>query len=160
MNIGEWSTRWAARYPDEPSITYGDLVLTRKEFNTRIIHRDFQFGGERTVSHPSRVTYSNLYSLEEEGGRIYNFFRGQGWNPNLVTSDNNGESWSDPTMVFLSGDQSTRPYVKYASDNRSRIDLFYTDGHPRREPVNNIYHVYYEGGAWYNSKGKKIRSWG
>ncbi len=36
MNIGEWPTRWAARYPDEPYIKYGDLSLTKREFNTRI----------------------------------------------------------------------------------------------------------------------------
>ncbi len=36
MNIGEWTTRWAERYPDEPSIKYGDLELTKKEFNQRI----------------------------------------------------------------------------------------------------------------------------
>ncbi|NPV59583.1 MAG: o-succinylbenzoate--CoA ligase [Actinobacteria bacterium] len=36
MNIGEWPTRWAARYPDEPYIKYGDLTLTKGEFNSRI----------------------------------------------------------------------------------------------------------------------------
>ena len=36
MNVGEWPTRWAARYPDEPYIKYGDLTLTKGEFNTRI----------------------------------------------------------------------------------------------------------------------------
>lgn len=36
MNVGEWPTRWAARYPDEPYIKYGDLSLTKREFNVRI----------------------------------------------------------------------------------------------------------------------------
>jgi fatty-acyl-CoA synthase len=36
MNIGEWTTRWAARYPNEPYIKYGDLELTKREFNIRI----------------------------------------------------------------------------------------------------------------------------
>ena len=36
MNIGEWPTRWAARYPDEPYVKYGDLTLTKGEFNARI----------------------------------------------------------------------------------------------------------------------------
>lgn len=130
---------------------------TQKEFNSRIIGRNFSLSPERTVSQSSNITYSNLYQLEEEGGRIYNFFRGEGWNPNYVTSDDQGDSWSDPTMIFKSGDQSTRPYVKYASDQQGRIDLFYTDGHPRNEPVNNVYHVFYEDGRFFNSKGKKIR---
>ena len=67
-----------------------------------------------------------------------------------------GISWSDPTMIFLSGDNATRPYVKYASDNAGRIDLFYTDGYPRNEPENNVYHVYYEDGAFYNSSVESI----
>ncbi len=130
---------------------------TSKEFSSRIIGRNYKLGPEQTVVQSSPVTYSNLYLLEEEGGRIYNFFRGEGWNPNLVSSDDRGATWSDPIMIFLSGDQSTRPYVKYASDNQGRIDLFYTDGHPRNEAENNVYHAYYEDGVFFNSKGKKIR---
>ncbi|MCK5795478.1 MAG: BNR-4 repeat-containing protein, partial [Anaerolineales bacterium] len=130
---------------------------TQKEFNSRIISRNFQMGPQQVVDHPSSVTYSNLYRLENEGGKIYNFFRGEGWFPNLVNSNDQGKSWSEPTMIFLSGDNSTRPYVKYASDNLGRIDLFYTDGHPGKEPANNVYHAYYEDGKFCNSKGKKIR---
>jgi fatty-acyl-CoA synthase len=36
VNVGEWPTRWAARYPDEPYIKYGELELTKREFNARI----------------------------------------------------------------------------------------------------------------------------
>lgn len=36
MNVGEWPTRWAQRYPDEACLKYGDLRLTKKEFNLRI----------------------------------------------------------------------------------------------------------------------------
>jgi fatty-acyl-CoA synthase len=36
MNIGEWPTRWAERYPDEPAIKYGDLELSKLQFNRRI----------------------------------------------------------------------------------------------------------------------------
>jgi non-ribosomal peptide synthetase component E (peptide arylation enzyme) len=36
MNVGEWPTRWAQRYPDETCLKYGDLTLTKKEFNRRI----------------------------------------------------------------------------------------------------------------------------
>lgn len=131
---------------------------TQKEFNTRIIFGNYKMTPEQTVAHSNGVTYSNLYKLEDENGRIYNFFRGEGWNPNMVFSDDRAKTWSDPLMIFLSGDNSTRPYVKYCSDNKGRIDLFYTDGHPRNEPENSIYHVYYEKGKFYNSKGKKIRS--
>lgn len=36
MNVGEWSTRWAERYPHEPCIKCGDLAFTKGEFNTRV----------------------------------------------------------------------------------------------------------------------------
>ncbi|MBS3732078.1 MAG: long-chain fatty acid--CoA ligase [Desulfobacterales bacterium] len=36
MNVGEWPTKWAARYPNETCLKYNDLVLTKGEFNLRI----------------------------------------------------------------------------------------------------------------------------
>ena len=36
MNVGEWTTKWAALYPEEPSVKCGDLPLTRREFNNRV----------------------------------------------------------------------------------------------------------------------------
>ena len=36
MNVGEWTTRWAQRYPQEPCLKYGDLELTKGEFNLRV----------------------------------------------------------------------------------------------------------------------------
>lgn len=131
---------------------------TDKQFNTRLVNADFSLEKEQTIRHSATVTYTNLYQLSKEEGKIYNFFRGQGWNPNLVQSTDNGQSWSDPTMVFLSGDKSTRPYVKYSSNDIDRVDLFYTDGHPRNEPENNVYHVFYKDGAFHTSDGKVIRS--
>ncbi|PID91045.1 MAG: hypothetical protein CSA96_10380 [Bacteroidetes bacterium] len=131
---------------------------SRRAFNSRTIDRNFELGPEQEFAHSAKLTYANLYQLDKEEGRIYNFFRGQGWNPNMVSSTDSGKSWSEPLMVFLSGDQTTRPYVKYASDHRGRIDLLYTDGHPRNEKKNSIYHVYYENGAFFNSRGRRLRT--
>ena len=36
MNVGEWSTRWAERYPHEALIKCGDLAFTKGEFNLRV----------------------------------------------------------------------------------------------------------------------------
>jgi len=36
MNVGEWPTKWAARYPDETAIKYSNLVLSKAAFNQRI----------------------------------------------------------------------------------------------------------------------------
>ncbi|MBD3341165.1 MAG: hypothetical protein GF353_18815, partial [Candidatus Lokiarchaeota archaeon] len=51
---------------------------------------------EQTVVRDARVTYSNLLYLSEENngnGRIYNFYRGEHWNPNYVYSDDQGKTW-------------------------------------------------------------------
>jgi len=36
MNVGEWPTKWAARYPDETAIKYSNLALSKAAFNQRI----------------------------------------------------------------------------------------------------------------------------
>jgi fatty-acyl-CoA synthase len=36
MNVGEWPTRWAERYPEKPCIKYGGLLLSKGEFNLRV----------------------------------------------------------------------------------------------------------------------------
>ena len=90
-------------------------------------------------------------------GRIYNIFRGQGFNPNITWSDDQVETWTESFELIRSGDHSTRPYVKYCSDGKGRIDLLYTDGHPRNEK-NNIYHIYYQDGWFHKSDGTKIRT--
>src|SRR5512139_1673768 len=36
MNVGDWTTKWAALYPGEPSVTCGDRSFTRREFNNRV----------------------------------------------------------------------------------------------------------------------------
>lgn len=131
---------------------------THEDFHSRIVKKNFQLGSEESFDQGAKVTYSNLYQLSGENGKIYNFYRGRGWNPNVVFSMNNGETWSEPVLVFVSGDNATRPYVKYASNNTDRIDLLYTDGHPRREQENNVYHVYYQSGNFYRSNGELIRS--
>ena len=130
---------------------------THREFHTRVLRRDFAAGPERTVAHPAPLTYANLFRLAAEDGRIYNFFRGAGWNPNLVTSDDNGDSWSDPIQLIVSGDARQRPYVKYAGDGAGRIDLLYTDGHPRDVPTNRVYHLYYTEGIFHRSDGAPVR---
>src|SRR5690606_4511651 len=48
-----------------------------------------------------------------------------------------------------------RPYVKYASDNFSRIHFTTTEEHPRNYN-NSIYHGFIEGGLLYKSDGTQI----
>lgn len=104
------------------------------------------------------LTYQNLHRIEDENGRIYNFFRGNNFNPHFTTSDDDAETWSKPVQLIRVGEGSARPYIKYVSNGRDRIDLFYTDGHPRDSKQNNVYHLFYKDGAFHKTDGSVIRT--
>ena len=112
---------------------------------------------EQTASVGAAVTYTNLFQLSTEDGRIYNFFRGLNFDPTLMTSDDGASTWSEPQHVIKSGGGGTRPYVKYVSDGEDRIDLFYTQGHPQElDARTNVYHLYYQNGTLHESDGTEI----
>ncbi len=118
------------------------------------------WGAERTYvpSESSRVTYSNLFRLPAEGGRIYDFFRGldNSFKPSYAWSDDNGESWKTG-IVFIKvpSTQRHRPYMRYASDGESTVHMIYTEGHPN-DYDNSIYHIYYREGNLHASDGRVI----
>ena len=103
-------------------------------------------------------TYANPYILKSENNKLYSFGRWIGYKPNVITSPDNGATWSDPRVVITSPelDTNNRPYVKYFSDGQSRIHLVFTDGHPAVEPTNSVYYCYYENGAYWKANGEKI----
>ncbi len=116
------------------------------------------WGPEKEIRVEARTTYSNLFQLSEENNRIYNFIRAIGFNPNFLYSDDMADTWQGPFVLIQSGDDLTRPYVKYAGNGSDRIDFLYTDGHPRDIPNNNVYHFYYKGGGFYKSDGTLIKT--
>jgi hypothetical protein len=103
-------------------------------------------------------TYANPFKLSNENNKIYSFGRWIGFKPNLITSIDNGKTWSDPMVVITSKELNTnnRPYVKYYSDGKSKVHLIFTDGHPNAEPLNSVYYCYYEKGAFWRADGSKI----
>ncbi len=103
-----------------------------------------------------RITYNNLFQLSSEGGKIYNFFRGINFDPTFMSSEDGGYTWSEAQHFISSGDNRTRPYVKYASDNQNRIDLLFTQAHPR-DAETGIFHAYYEKGYIHKSDGTIIQ---
>ncbi len=111
------------------------------------------------ISYPNRrVTYANPALLEKEDNRIYCFGRWTGFKPNITWSDDNGRSF-EKSRVFITNipfDSSNRPYVCYYSDNKSKIHILFTDGHPHNEPVNSVYYVCFENGAFWKADGTKI----
>jgi len=103
-------------------------------------------------------TYTNPVRLSAEGGRIYLFWRGIDNKPNYAWSDDNGETW-DKGGIFILPErvyQMRRPYVKISSNGVNRIHFAFTDGHPRNEPDNSIYYMYYENGEVFKANGEKI----
>lgn len=119
-------------------------------------HESFQWSSERrSTSVGARVTYNNLFQLSGENGRIYNVFRGLNFDPTMMTSEDGGQTWSAPRHVLRSGGSGTRPYVKYVSNGEDRIDLLYTQGHPRQKK-NDVYHLYYQDRVFHRSDGTRI----
>lgn len=103
-------------------------------------------------------SYANPFLLTKEKNTLYCFGRWIGYKPNMVTSKDNGKSWSEPKVVITSKELNTnnRPYVKYFSDGKSRIHMIFTDGHPTVEPLNSVYYCYYENQAFWRVDGTKI----
>ena len=104
------------------------------------------------------VCYSNPVQLLSENNRIYLFFRGSDWQPGFSFSDDGGKVWSDAKVFIKTNktDGSQRPYLKVSSDGVKRIDIAFTDGHPRNEPENSVYHMYYQNGDLYQTNATKI----
>lgn len=102
-------------------------------------------------------SYSNTYRLSGESNLIYNFHRNINFNPCLSTSTDNGATWSAPTHFIDTGTGNTRPYPRYCSNHTDRVDLIYTDGHPRNSN-NSIYHLYYQAGHFRATDGTSIKA--
>ncbi len=110
------------------------------------------------VTRGALVTYSNLHLLTGEGqsGRLYQLFRAEGSDTNILASDDGGGSWSDLGRLFTTR-AGSRPYVKYVDDGFGRLHFIATNGHPREEPGGtSVYHGYIEGGLLHQSDGTPL----
>ncbi len=115
------------------------------------------WGAEITIQSGAHHTYNNAFQLTEMNGTIYNFSRTNAYNPNWKKYNSVGEELSEDSEFIRSGDDKTRPYVKYASNGKDRIDFFFTNGHPRKTD-NNLYHIYFKNGGLYQTDGTFILS--
>jgi len=113
------------------------------------------WGAERTLSLGDAVTYSNVFFLSEMRGgkgRMFDFHRGQGWDPNYLVSDDLGVSWQYGGRL-LAG--PGRPYLRYASDGLRTVHLIATEQHPRNFD-NSLYHAIFRDGVLHGSGGGRI----
>ena len=110
-------------------------------------------------THPDardRVTYMNLYKLENEG-KLYLFYRGIAFNPTYVVSPDDGNTWSAPVHLFESEVKGRhRPYVRYAGNGKDTVYASLTDAHPRNFG-NSIYYIEFRGGKFYKADGALIK---
>lgn len=107
---------------------------------------------------PRGITYNNPFILSAEAHALWFFFRGSDFKPTVTVSRDGGQTWeAQRTLISERGrDSGNRPYAKYWSDGKGRIDILFTDGHPRNEARNSVYFVRYERGAFWKADGSKI----
>jgi hypothetical protein len=102
--------------------------------------------------------YTNPVRLSDENNRLYLFWRGIGWKPTFSYSDNGGKDWV-PGRIMVMPSKSTdkqRPYVKVATNQKDRIHIAFTDGHPHINEHNSIYYVACHDSGFYRVDGTKI----
>jgi hypothetical protein len=87
-------------------------------------------------------------------GRIYNFIRAFGHDPNYMYSDDDGSTWTYGGH-WLHGKGGYSPYMKYAYDGKGTVHFVTTEDHPRNFD-NNLYHGYLKDNGLYVSNGTRV----
>lgn len=98
------------------------------------------------------VTYANLLHIDTTGDHILNVYRGAGFKPCALSSDDGGDTWNDLGQV-LGGEG--RPYIRLATDTAGRIHVLAVDQHPR-DFDNSLYHGIIENGVVLDSWGNEV----
>lgn len=115
---------------------------------------------EEKIDAGAACTYSNLFRLESEEGRLYNFHRGRGWDPNYLVSNDGGRHWAYGGKLLENANDpegKVRPYVKYASNGVDTIHFVATEAHPQQYPPGtSLYHGYVRRGHVHRSDGTDL----
>lgn len=106
-----------------------------------------------------RNAYTYPTPVQTSGGTTYLFWRGDGWKPTLSVSHDAGITWDESRVVVAGAgaDDTNRPYVK-VSGSSHRIDMAFTDGHPRDEASNSVYYASLQAGRFNKADGRKIKA--
>ncbi len=109
---------------------------------------------EQSFKVPAKVTYSNLFRLSS--GVTLDFYRGENFNPNVLSSEDDGTTWKYAGRLIHVGKGDVRPYARYAFDGKDRVYFLYTDGHPRNVAT-SLYCAYLQDGKTiFDMAGKKL----
>ena len=147
------------------------LAMYTKHLSDRLIHQRITtnpydtaaWGPDIQLTRGASTSYSNLFRLSSENGgngRIYDFYRGENYNPNFIISNDNGVTWTYGGWLIRKDGQ--RPYVKYASNDIDTVYFVCSNAHPR-EYYNggyggtSIYAGYLFQGGLYKMDGTKVR---
>lgn len=134
-------------------------LTSQKDFSFSAAQKIYPIDSAEVSLFPRKtMTYANPIRLAAEDNKLYCFGRWTGFKPNVMTSSDEGKTWSKAKVLITNYpfDPNNRPYPKYFSDGNSKIHITFTDGHPRNEPNNSVYYAYYEGGAFFKADGTKI----
>jgi hypothetical protein len=100
------------------------------------------------------ITYSNPWYL---GTSILSAVRAVDTYPALITSADDGQSWSYEGLLTFTTDVEIGGYFKYWGNNTDRLDFIGTEAHPR-DYDNNLWHGYVQSGMTYDSTGTVVDS--
>jgi hypothetical protein len=96
------------------------------------------------------VTYSNPWYI---GTSIYSMVRSVATDPSVLTSADDGQSWSYYGRLMSTKQTGyVAGYFKYWGNNTDRVDFVGTEAHPRDFDT-SLYHGYIQDGKVYNSAG-------
>ena len=111
---------------------------------------------EPTTIRAERATYPNLFHLASESRWVLVYRGGPtgAWPLWFRSSDDDGATWSEETLLFRNG--THRPYPQVVSDGSDQLHFSLTDGHPNAVPHNSIYHLHYDAGTWRDSAGSPL----
>ena len=149
------------------------LAMFSRHMNDKIIHYRLstdpgdatQWDPEKYLTRDGTVTYNNLFDLSAENdggggkGRIYDFYRGEHYKPNFLTSDDLGKTWKYGGQLIRIADDpqdKMRPYARYASNGKDTIWFAVTDAHPAEYPATSLYLGYLRGGKIYHPNGTVV----
>lgn len=138
--------------------THGSDPWSRYRISTNP-HDASAWGPERRFNNGAGTTYSNLHYLPNDNGgagRLYNFTRTNSYDPNLLISDDQGDSWSYGGKLLTEGGGGDRPYVRYFSDG-VKIHFITTERHPR-DYDNSVYSGYIQNGQLFGTAGNLLDS--
>lgn len=111
------------------------------------------WGPEHSTELPAPTTYAHV--LADRQGALLAFHRCLNWNPTLSVLFDGGPRCERPRRLIATGGGDVRPYVRLCAGPGGRIDLVYTDHHPR-SLATAVYHAFLLDGVLYRTDGSPI----